>query len=203
MKHLLICLGLVAGFFGIGHSMQGADDPTAKKSEQIVLKMRQLDLLNQLIPLALNKEQVGKLLPAVERARARVKQTQKEEFAVLDKLDTKITAAIKASEEKQIAPPQVLLDEVAAETFKLAQKRGAVITENVDAVFKAFNEICNAGQKKAAANSLAIAFYVPEADIKKMTDADKIKVYIREILLDPQAYDVLLRLEKTAPSGSG
>ena len=199
MKHILICLGLLAGFFGIAHSIQTPEE--VKKSEQIMLKMKQLDLLNQMIPLALTKEQIGKLLPSVERARAKVKQTQKEELNVLLKLESKLTDAIKTSTEKQIAPPKALIDEVSDETFKLAQKRGAIITENVDSVFKVFNDTLNAGQKKAAANSLAIAYFIPDADPKKMTDAEKIRVFIQEIFLDPQAYDVLLQLEKFAPSG--
>lgn len=199
MKHILICLGIIAGFFGIGHGMQTPEE--IKKSEQTMMKLRQIDLLNQIIPLALTKDQIDKILPVVERARAKVKQIQKAEAEQLAKLDGKISAAIKDAEDKQVAPPKALLDELAKATFDMGMKRRVAIDENTDAVIATFNEVCNAGQKKAAINSLAPELIDPTLDSKKMTDDDKLRFFVREILLDPQSYDVLLALEKTASKG--
>jgi hypothetical protein len=199
MKHVIICLGIIAGFFGIGHAIQTPDE--IKKSDQTMMKMRQIDLLTQIIPLALTKEQINKLLPAVERARAKVKMVQKAEAERLAKLDAKISAAIKDAEEKQIAPPKALLDELASATIDMSMKRQVAIDENTDAVVAVFKETCNAGQQKAAGHSLAPQLLDPTLDPKKMTEDDKIRFFVREILLDPQAYDVLVALEKTAPKG--
>src|SRR5437879_4481825 len=110
MKHILFCLGLFFSLFGNGHAQ--SPDQT-KRSEEIVAKMRQIDILNQVIPLALTKDQINKLLPAVERARAKVIQTQKDEAVTLEKLDGKITAAIKKSIQDGLTPPRDLLDELA------------------------------------------------------------------------------------------
>lgn len=195
MKHIILCLGILLGMLGYAH---GQTPEQAKKSEEVIKKMRQIDLLNQLIPLVLTKDQVNKLLPAVERARARVKDTQKEEAVILEKLDGKISDQIKKSIETGIAPPRAFLDELATTTMNMSIKRAVAADENVASVLKVFNETCNAGQKKAAANSLAPQLLDPSLKPDQMTEQDKIRFFIREILLDPQAYDILVQLEKRA-----
>jgi hypothetical protein len=197
MKHIIVCLGVMLTLFGHGRAQVPAD--LSKKSEAVLMKMRQIDLLTQFIPLALTKEQINKLLPAVERARAKVLQIQKEEAGTLEKLEAKIAAAINKSIEKNIAPPKSLLDELALTTAQMGTKRYAVIDENTAAVMKVFNEVCNAGQKKAAANSLAPQLFDPTLKPDQMTEVDKIRFFVQQIVLDPQAYDVLIRLEKYAP----
>lgn len=196
MKQLIICLGIVASFFNFGHAIQ--DPNMAKKSDQVLLKMRQIDLLNQLIPLALRKEQINAILPSVERARSKVLQINKDEAQTLEKLESKITAAIKKSEEEGVAPPKALLDELATATQGMSDRRSVAIDDNTDLVLKAFNDTCNAGQKAAAANSLAPQLIDPSLKPDKMTQAEKIRFFVREILLDPQAYEVLVQLEKHA-----
>jgi hypothetical protein len=195
MKHLLIVFGVIISLVAFGHA-QSADQ--AKKSEEIVMKMRQIDLLNQLIPLALTKDQIDKLLPAVERARAKVKTIEKEEADTLIKLDGKISDAIKKSIETSVAPPKELLNEIATVTATMSEKRDLAIDENTEAVMKVFNDLCNAGQKAAAANSLAPQLFDPSLKPDKMTQAEKIKFFVQQILLDPQAYVILTQMDKHA-----
>jgi hypothetical protein len=197
MKHIIICLGVILSFFTHGHAIQ-IQDPAAKKSEQVLQKMRQIDLLNQIIPLALQKDQIGKLLDVVERARAKVIQIEKEEATTLAKLDGELSDAIKKSEETMVAPPKSFLDKLANATQSMSDKRAVAIDENTDSVEKVFNDICNAGQKKAAANSLAPQLLDPSLKPDKMTQAEKVRFFIREILLDPQAHEVLIELQKHA-----
>jgi len=193
MKHFLICVGIFLNLFTFGHA-QSADQ--ARKSDEVVAKMRQIDLLVQIIPLALTKDQLDKLLPAVERARAKVRQIEKEEADTLAKLDSKVTDAVNKAIETSVAPPKALLDELASATQTMADKRQTAIEDNTDLVIKVFNDVCNAGQKAAAANSLAPQMFDPNLKPDKMTQAEKIRFFIQQILLDPQAYDVMLRLEK-------
>ena len=195
MKHIIICLAVIAGFFGIGHA-QTQDQ--VRKSELVLSKMRQIDVLTQVVPLALTKDQLNQLLPAIERARARVAAQQKQEAQTLEALDGKVSDAIKQSEEKMVPPPQSLLDDLAKTTMQMALKRQVIVDENTDAVLKVFNQICNAGQKKAAANSLRPELIDPSLKADKMTDEEKIRFFIEEILLDPQGYPVLLELAKHA-----
>ena len=195
MKHLLVCFGIVLSLFTFGHA-QSADQ--AKKSEEIVMKMRQIDLLNQIIPLALTKDQINQLLPAIERARSKVQQIEKDEASTLQKLDGKISDAIKKSIETSVAPPKELLNELATATATMSEKRELAIDENTDAVIKVFNDVCNAGQKAAAANSLAPQLIDPSLKPDKMTQTDKIRFFVQQILLDPQAYIVMTELGKHA-----
>jgi hypothetical protein len=197
MKHIIVCLGVILTLFGHGHAQLSPEQ--SRKSEAILMKLRQIDLLTQFVPLALSKEQINKLLPAVERARAKVIALQKEEAQTLEKLDGKITEAISKSIDKNTPPPKALLDELALATATMGAKRDVLIDENTVAVMKVFNDICNAGQKKAAANSLAPQLFDPNLKPDKMTDGEKIRFFVQQIVLDPQSYDVLIRLEKHAP----
>lgn len=195
MKHLILCLGIIAGFFGFGHAQK---PPEVNKSETILSKMRQIDVLEQVIPLALTKDQINQLLPSIERSRARVAAVKKEEAETLAKLEGKIDDAIKTAEEKMVAPPKALLDELAQAMLKMSIKRQMTVDENTDAVLKVFNDVCNAGQKKAAENSLKPELIDPSLHSDKMTSEEKIRFFIEQILLDPQSYPVLLELAKHA-----
>lgn len=196
MKHIIICLGIIVGLFAHGHAMQTPEQ--SKKSAEILAKMRQIDLLTQLIPLALTKDQINTLLPVIERARAKLTQLNKDEATALEKLDSKITEAIKKSVETSVAPPKALLDELAEATMKMSLNRDAAGDEFTDLILKTFTDTCNAGQRKAAANSLAPQLFDPSLKPDKMTEQEKLRFFVRNILLDPQAYDVLVQLAKHA-----
>jgi hypothetical protein len=199
MKHTLTCLGIFVSLLCFGRA-SGAQSPAdqAKKSDEIVLKMRKIDLLTQIIPLALTKDQINKLLPAIERARAKVAAVVKAEAADLLKLDGKLNEAIKTSIENGTTPPKKLLDELALDTATLSEKRLVAIDENTELVLKSFEDTVNAGQKKAAANSLAPQLFDPSLKPDKMTIEEKVRFFVKQILLDPQAYDVLIELAKHA-----
>ena len=193
MKNIIICLGLIVSLFTSAH---GQTPEQAKKSTEVMAKLRQIDLLTQIIPLALTKDQIDKLLPVIERARAKLTQLSKDEAVILDKLDGKVTDAIKKSIETSVAPPRDLLNELAQTTAKMSLNREAAGDEFTEAILKTFNDVCNAGQKKAAANSLAPQLIDPSLKADKMTDAEKVKLFVQNIFLDPECHEVLVQLEK-------
>lgn len=196
MKQLIVCFGLVITILlGHAHAAQTPSDD-AKRSDAIMMKFRQIDLLNQLIPLALTKDQIEKLLPSVERARAKVRETEKDEAKTLTGYDKKVTDAINHCIEKGEPPSRDLLMELAVATKLMADNRSVIASENTEAVLKVFKETLNAGQLKAAENSLKPELFDPSLKADKMTSDDKLRFFIRDILLDPQAYDVLVRLDK-------
>lgn len=196
MKLLIVCFGLVVTML-LGHA-SATQNPSedAKKSDAVMMKFRQIDLLNQLIPLALTKDQIEKLLPSVERARAKVRETEKDEAKTLASYDKKITDEINRCIEKGEPPKRELLQELAVATKLMADNRSVIASENTEAVLKVFKETLNAGQLKAAENSLKPELFDPSLKSDKMTSDDKLRFFIRDILLDPQAYDVLVRLDK-------
>lgn len=193
MKHIIICLGIIIGLFHLGHA-QTTD--MGKKSDEVVAKMRQIDLLNQIVPLALKKDQINALLPVIERARSKVTQIEKDEAAALAKLDGKISAAVKKSIETNTPPPKEIMTEIAQATSDMSMKRLLAIDENTAAVLKVFNDSLDAGQKKVAANSFAASYINPNVKPDEIKEADKITFFIKEVLLDPQAYDLLIQLSK-------
>ncbi len=196
MKHIVICLAIIFGLFGHGHGQTVEHSP---KAIATFAKFRQIDLLTQIIPLALTKEQINKILPVVERARSKAISLMKDQDAVIEKLDSKVSDAIKTSIEKGVAPPKALLNEIAEATMKMSLIWDASATEHIDATVKVFTETCNAGQRKVAINSLKPELLDPSLKSDKMTDAEKLRFFVTNILLDPQAYGVLVQLAKTAP----
>src|SRR4051812_37834674 len=103
MKHLLICLSVMLAFVSSA-SAQLAPSDQGKKSDEILKKMRQIDLLNQMLPMAMSKDQIGKLLPVIEKARQSVKDEQKFEYKQLLEVEGKVDAAIKAGVDKGEVP---------------------------------------------------------------------------------------------------
>ena len=197
MKHLLICLSVALALVcpALGQTVV---DEQAKHSDEVLKKMRQIDLLVQMLPMAMNKDQINKLLPIVEKTRQRIKYQQKSEAKLLTEYESKINAAIAAGIDKGDVPDSKLLNELNAVIRTMAMQRDAVASENADAVLAEMKKVLNAGQLKVAANSLNPKLFNPSIKVDEMTEDQKILFFVREIFLDPQSYDILRQLLKRA-----
>lgn len=187
-----ICL--VVAMTAVFAGAQTVDPERAQKSDEVFQKATKLDLLNQILPLLFTKEQYRDILPSIERARQRVRETQKLEADELVKLDKQLDAALKDAMEKGVVPPRELLTEVSKTLQKLSIARGIISGQNTQEVFDAFVKTANAGQKKAAANALSPKLFDPSAKPEEMSDDEKLRVFVREILLHPMAYDIMRKL---------
>lgn len=168
----------------------------SKEAEEIMHTVHKLDLLNQILPLVMDKEQIGKLLPAIEQARQMVKNTQKSELTEMQRVKAKLDAALKDALDKRQVPSRELLGEV-ANMYKVFEiKREAIARENTTNVLEAMKKVLNEGQIKAAAGALEPKLLDPSLDPKAMTQDEKLRVFVRVILLDPDAYDLLIELRK-------
>lgn len=170
----------------------------AKRSEEILIKMRQLDILNHLVPVLMSKDQINKLLIPVEKAREKVKQIQDMEASDLAKFESKINDAIDKGLNKDLVPSKPLMVELAKLMQAFAIRRDIARGENADLVLAVMKKELNEGQLKAAMNSHDLKAYDPRLDVSKLGDDDKLKFYIKDILLDPYAYDILIKLSKKA-----
>ncbi|HVL38467.1 MAG TPA: hypothetical protein VM328_03655 [Fimbriimonadaceae bacterium] len=186
---LLLCVASVSAL------AQTAEE-RARKSDQIMIRVRELDLLNHILPLVMTKEQLRQILPVVERARQRVTDAQKKEFALLLTFEKKLDEAHKNAIEKSQIPGRELLIELSKGLQALEIVRMGIADQNTEDVLKAFKAIMNAGQLKSAANSLNPASLDPTIKVDEMTEEAKLRFYIREIFLDPLAYDILVRLSR-------
>lgn len=195
------CFALLAA--GLAVTIAGAQTPPSpaqQKADQVLLKARKVDLLNQILPVLMTKDQIGKLLPVIEKARAAVKAVEEKERGELGALEPKLDAAIKEALDKNLVPSRDVLNNAYA-TFQMMQlRRQSIVNQNVDALLKVIDESWNAGQRKAAAQALRPEAFDPTLDSSKMTDEQKLRFYVRVILLDPYAYDLLIKLREKAPS---
>lgn len=188
MKKLLICLPLL---------MVAASAPAqlsrerSEASNAVLIKAAQLDLLNHLLPLLFTKEQWRKVLPAVEKAREVVKNTERNEADELAKMEKKLTDAYNAAVEKGEMPKPELLNEFHTKLRAFDNTRRAMAETNIFNVTEAFNSTANAGQKKTAMNSLNPKVF---GKVEEMKDEDKIRLFVGEVMLHPLAYEIMRKL---------
>ncbi len=188
---MVALLGIVTTGFA-----QTTDQDLADRSTVIFEKATRVDLYNQILPILLTKEEYRDLLPAIEKARQKVRDTQKLEAGELAKLEAKLDSAIKEADEKGLVPPRELLTSVSQTLSKFTFARRIIAESNTNDVYTVFMKITNAGQQKAAANALNPRYFAPNVKPEEMKDEDKIKIYVREILLHPVAYDIMRQLSK-------
>lgn len=196
MKRVLIATLCLFSLVGAANAQ--LSDAAAKRSEAIVKRMRQLDLLNHIIPLALTKDQINKILPVIEKCRQKVKQIQSMEADDLKKVEIECDKAYDDGVKKNNVPDVALLKKLNMLMIAFAIRRDVAINENTDDMMAIMKSTLNAGQLKVAAHSLDVKQYDPKAEPSKMSDDEKMKFYIKDVMLDPLAYDVLIQLAKIA-----
>ena len=137
-----------------------------------------------------------KILVAVEKARSKVSQIEQMEATDLLNYESKINDAINKGISRDLVPSKDLLKELNRLFSAFTVRRQIAAGENADAVLAVLKSTLNAGQIKAAANSEDMKAFDPNLDPAKLSDDDKLKFYIKDIVLDPQAYDLLMRMSK-------
>jgi len=157
-------------------------------------KVDKLDAYNMILPLLMTKEQIRKILPSIEKARERVRTTLKTENEELRRLETKVDAAMSQAADKGAVPSHELISEIYKERVAIAQRRLAMAAVNAEDVTAAVKTALNAGQLKVAENSLNPKDFDPGLKVEEMKPDDKLILFSREILLMPQAYDILVKL---------
>ena len=157
-------------------------------------KMRQVDLLNHLLPLVMTKDQIRKLLPTIEKARRDVKLQIAEEDKLIAQYAAKVDKAVQDGVDKGDVPDTALLKELNALIRTMSMKREAVASDNTNMVLEVLKTTLNAGQLKAAGNSLDFKTYNPGVKTEEIKDDDRLKLFVREVVLDPYAYDIMTRM---------
>ena len=196
MKKVLLAIALFSCVLGSMANAQTTKADAGKRADEILAKVHELDLLNQLLPVLMTKEQMRKILPSVEKAREMVKATEKGEAEQLEKLAAKIDPVLKEAYEKNKVPSQDVLLEYAKTFVKLRVVRRSVIESNTTAVLEVVQKTLDKGQLAAARNALDPKLIDPSLDKEKMSDDDKMRFWVKVILLDPQTYTILLKLSK-------
>ena len=190
----ILMIALAALTVSVGMAQPGTAN--AQKADAAMEAIRKLDLLNQILPIVLTKEQVNQLLPVVEKARAKVRLTMQREAEELGKMQSRLDAAVKEATDNQKLPDKALLAEANKLINTLTLVRQVITEENTDLVLEQLKKTCNAGQLKTAANSLDPRYYGSTAKPAEVKEETKLRLFVREILLDALTYDLLLKMAK-------
>ena len=190
---------LFAGFFlivlaGASFVFARAEDDNANNLDRFDYKVRQIQLYNLLLPALLTKDELHKILPAIEKARQKVKDVHKTEVDLLKPLLGKVNDALKAAAERGAVPPKELVDQIAVMRGKIAVGRYLFAQLNTQDVFDVVKKTVNAGQFKVIANSLNPKDFDPKAKPDEMTQDEKVEMFVKEVLLNTEAYDLLVKM---------
>jgi hypothetical protein len=148
MKSFLVSLALFVALVGTAAAQPITTDK-GKQSDEVYVKIRKIDLLNQILPLLLTKEQINKILPSIESARAKWKMTLSQEDEELSKLRAQVDETYNKAVEKNEYPSKEFTTMIAAKTKSISMKRSIVLIELVEVVQDHLLKILNEGQKKA------------------------------------------------------
>jgi hypothetical protein len=193
MKNLLLCIALLITLVS-GASAQPITTERGKKSDEIFLKIRKIDLLNQILPLILTKEQINKLLPAIERSRAKQKQILSGEDDELAKLQAEVDETYKKAIEKDEYPTKEFLNKISSKTAEMSLKRDLALTEMTEDLTKALDATLHEGQKKALINSFSPKFIDPTKKPEEIPDTTKMRFFVQRVLLDPLTRELLIEI---------
>src|SRR4051794_10961446 len=90
---LLFALSLILAFAAAALG-QTIDPDKAKESTKIQQNLRKVELLNQILPLAMDRNQMLQLLPTIERVREKQRTLMLQEHDALLEFDKKSEAAV-------------------------------------------------------------------------------------------------------------
>lgn len=167
-----------------------------KKSDEILAKIHKMDMVNQILPVLMTTTQVKAVLGPIEVARQAERSVMSKEAAELRKIESKIDIALKDAVEKRKVVPQDTMKDVAIVTKALGIGRTALAAEHVDKVTKVVEATLDAGQRKAAANSLNVGVYFPGKTIADVPESTRLRTWVKYVLMDYQSYDILVALSR-------
>ena len=182
---LMLCLGVVAA--PLAH---------AQDASRLNKKIQQVMLLNQILPVVFTKDQVLAILPVIENARQAEQKLGQEELKVLRRNEAKMDAAITAGRKQHRVPSNEEMAPIKSMIASLTVARRALIVGEARKVQAVMTRVCNRGQIKEAANSFDPRWFDRTLDPAKMTDDQKLLLFVQLVLLDPEAYPLLVDLSR-------
>ena len=189
MKKPLLALLLLASLVPAAH-------PQGSRSDLVMKNVKKLDVLIQIVPLALTKEQIAPLLLAIEKSHQKEKTMLAQEDKDLLTIEAKTQKVVDDAIKDGKYPPHETQGEIATFMRAMGMRRTMYAAEVVDIVYDACTKTLNAGQIKIMEKSLKPELLDPSLKPDTMDGAAKVKFFIRKVMLDPVAYDVLIEMSK-------
>ncbi|MDX2064688.1 MAG: hypothetical protein SFX74_02990 [Fimbriimonadaceae bacterium] len=178
-----------------------SEPATAQRSLELQLKMRKIDLLLQIMPLALRRDQFDKILPVYAKVRAEQRKVRENEDIEILKLEAEVNTAVDKALKDGVYPPRELVRRCINVMSALGFRRRMARVDLTEMMYKVFIDTLDAGQKKVAANAVNWKEMDPSFDAEKATETDKIKLFINFFMLDELSFDVLVELDKKVREG--
>lgn len=186
MKPLLTLTALLA--LAAGAAAQTAPTP--------LMKIKQLDLMNQLLPVLLTPAQIKAMLPAIEKAQEAERKLIKQEAEELKAIEGRVDKALAAAREKGEVPSRELQQDIHKMFADFRLRRVALTIDSADAVLAIVEKELDKGQLAVIANSIKPEELAPGRKPEDVTDQEKRRGWVRIVLLDPAAYDLLVEMSR-------
>lgn len=170
----------------------------AAASARVMSKYHDLILYAQLLPINFTQPQWNTVLAAVEQARAQVRKTEDNEYTVLVGDESMLDDMITAATTKGQIPDVNKLRKFVTDINKLHTVRAVIGGSNTATVIDAIKKTADSGQLKEMQNSLDIHGIDPSKDPAKMTDDEKLTFFVQNVILDPAAYPLMVKIAATA-----
>ena len=193
MKKTLLALALLAAL-PLGASAQTSSE--AARSDAVMLKVQQLDVLIQIVPLSLTHEEFSPLLTAIEKVRQQQKGMYVQEAKDLAAIDPSLAKMVDDGVGKGVYPPREKQKEIAATMRAMGVRRDLYANQWVEIVFQACKTTLNEGQIKVMEKSLKPELLDPSIKVADMDSDAKVRFFVRKVLLDPVAYDLLVQMSR-------
>lgn len=159
-------------------------------------KIKQLDLYNQILPVLLTPSQIKALLPAIEKAQESEKKLIKTEAEEMKAMEARIDTALAAAREKGEVPSRELQQDIHKMFADFRMRRLALTIDSADALLAILEKELDKGQLAVVTNSINPAELAPGRKPEDVTDSERRRGWVRIVLLDPAAYDLLVEMSR-------
>ena len=163
-----------------------------EESERILKKIQQMELYNQLLPVLFKPDEARAFLPVLERHRAEVRKIRLSEHKMLRPLEKDLDEVIKVAQEKGNVPDPKVMKHALNLFRTFDMKRKALVDDTAQELIRKMRQTLNEGQIRAAMNSFNPKQFDPELDPEKMTEDEKLVLWVRVVLMDSLAYEIML-----------
>jgi len=167
-------------------------DAQRAESDLILKKIRQMELYNELLPVMFKPDEAKAFLPILERHRAEVRKIERSEHTMLREFEVKLDRVIKVAQETGKVPDtEVLLHALNLfRTFDM--KRKALVDDTAEELIRTMRQTLNEGQVRSAAGAFNPMAFDPSLDPEKMTEDEKLSLWVKVVLMDHLSYEIML-----------
>lgn len=189
----------VAGAVAIS-AFAGAQTPSKniQDANQVLLNIDKLNVVKFVLPLLMKKKQIGDMMAAMEKCRAKENEIREADAKELLKLDAEVKKAVSSAVEKGDYPDKALQSKIIAVQEAIIVRRKIALNENVQVLEDAAKLTMDEGQLKVMVNILDPRSVDPSAKPDKMSDDEKRRFYLKSVFLDGLTYELLKVMYKKA-----